>query len=128
MTKKKIALLIGQGDASYQRTLIGGVSKELFAAGYELHIFTNFHTTDLHTDVEPSNILGETKIFDIVPWNDFMGILIVPSTLQYSGGLRDSLQEQIAKEYNGPVTSPMMKPRFTKEISGTEAASVWHWK
>ena len=72
MTKKKIALLIGQGDASYQRTLIGGVSKELFPAGYELHIFTNFHATDLHTDVEPSNILGETKIFDIVPWNDFM--------------------------------------------------------
>ncbi|MDD5994499.1 MAG: substrate-binding domain-containing protein [Clostridiales bacterium] len=124
MTKKKIALLIGQGDASYQRTLIGGVSKELFAAGYELHIFTNFHTTDLHTDVEPSNILGETKIFDIVPWNDFMGILIVPSTLQYSGGLRDSLQEQIAKEYNGPVISLDYESKFFDAVMLDDAIAM----
>ena len=68
MLKKKIALLIGQGDASYQRTLIRGVTKELLSSKYELHIFTNFHTTDLHTDVDPSQISGETSIFHMVPF------------------------------------------------------------
>lgn len=85
MLKKKIALLIGQGDASYQRTLIRGVTKELLSSKYELHIFTNFHTTDLHTDVDPSQISGETSIFHMVPWDEFQGILIAPSTLQYTG-------------------------------------------
>jgi hypothetical protein len=39
MLKKKIALLIGQGDASYQRTLIRGVTKELLTSKYDLPIF-----------------------------------------------------------------------------------------
>lgn len=105
MLKKKIALLIGQGDASYQRTLIRGVSKELLASRYELHVFTNFHTTDSHTDVDSSQILGEKNIFEIVPWDDFQGILIAPSTIQYSDLLHTTLQEKIASCYKGPVIS-----------------------
>ncbi|MGN1205697.1 MAG: LacI family DNA-binding transcriptional regulator [Eubacterium sp.] len=105
MLKKRIALLIGQGDASYQRTLIRGVTKELLASEYELHIFTNFHTTDSHTDVNSSQILGEETIFDTIPWEDFLGILIAPSTLQYSDFLYTTLQEKIASCYKGPVIS-----------------------
>ena len=105
MLKKKIALLIGQGDASYQRTLIRGVTKELLTSKYELHIFTNFHTTDLHTDVDPSQISGETSIFHMVPWDEFQGILIVPSTLQYTQNERSALQEEIFSDFKGPVIS-----------------------
>lgn len=105
MLKKKIALLIGQGDASYQRTLIRGVTKELLSSKYELHIFTNFHTTDLHTDVDPSQISGETSIFHMVPWDEFQGILIAPSTLQYTQNERSALQEEIFSDFKGPVIS-----------------------
>lgn len=105
MLKKKIALLIGQGDASYQRTLIRGVAKELLAAKYDLHIFTNFHTNDCHTDVKASQISGETTIFHTVPWEEFQGILIAPSTLQYSSNEQTALQKEIASCYKGPVIS-----------------------
>lgn len=103
MLKKKIALLIGQGDASYQRTLIRGVTKELLSSKYELHIFTNFHTTDLHTDVDPSQISGETSIFHMVPWDEFQGILIAPSTLQYTQNERTPYKRKSFLIFKGPV-------------------------
>lgn len=41
----------------------------------------------------------------MVPWDEFQGILIAPSTLQYTQNERNALQEEIFSDFKGPVIS-----------------------
>ena len=97
-SRKRIALLLGHVEESYQSTFIEGFLEQMFSCDYDVCVFAMYNKYQETAEREK----GETIIFSLVNPELFDGIVILSDTIQ-TPGLAEKLEESIKNNYSGPV-------------------------
>ncbi len=97
-SRKRIALLLGHVEESYQSTFIKGFLEQMFSYDYDVCVFAMYNKYQETAEREK----GETIIFSLVNPELFDGIVILSDTIQ-TPGLAEKLEESIKNNYSGPV-------------------------
>ena len=95
--RKRIAVLSSQLEERYQKEFIEGFYERAFSLDYDVCVFSSFQK-------EPeSNLraIGETNIFNLINYERFDGIVVLPDVLQVSG-LMMSIEKKL-RGYKGKV-------------------------
>lgn len=98
MTRKKIALLVGQPDENYQELFIKGFLKQAYACDFDVCIFAMYQKYQETKSKERS----EANIFSLPDYNLFDGIVILADTIQTPGVL-EKLESDLNEKYDKPV-------------------------
>lgn len=97
MSRKRIAILSAQSDEKYQKEFIEGFLGVSFSYDYDVCIFSTFLK---EPESQPKEV-GETNIFNIINFNEFDAVVVIPDVLKVSG-LMIQIEEML-KEYKGKV-------------------------
>ena len=81
MSKKKLAVLLGQIEEPYQQDFIEGVNKRAFELGFDVCVFTMFIKYQNNKDRE----IGDSNIFNLINYSMFDAIIIMSDTIQTPG-------------------------------------------
>ncbi|SEQ02087.1 EAL domain, c-di-GMP-specific phosphodiesterase class I (or its enzymatically inactive variant) [Lachnospiraceae bacterium NE2001] len=98
MAKKRLALLLGQADESYQQEFIRGVKKRAFEQGYDVLVFSMYIKYQNTKERE----VGDSNIFNLINFSLFDAVIILSDTIQ-TPEVEKRLEERIYREFNGPV-------------------------
>jgi len=96
--RKRIALLVGQAEEYYQAEFIAGFEKKAFAGDCDVCVFATYQKYQNTAARE----IGETSVFDLIPYEDFDGFVLMLDTLQ-TPGLADRIEEQVRTRAKGAV-------------------------
>ncbi len=96
--KKKVALLLGHVEESYQSLFIEGFFQQMFELDYDVCVFAMYNKYQETIEREQ----GESAIFSLINAEAFEGIVILSDTIQ-TPGLADHLEEKFKNTYSGPV-------------------------
>ena len=96
--KKRIALLMGQADESYQRRFIDGFTRKAMENQTDTVIFSMYRK---YQDTEERE-RAEGNVFSLVNYSLFDGIVLLKDTIQTTD-LAQKLEEQIHDAFRGPV-------------------------
>ena len=98
ITRKRIAVLCAQPEEDYQKGLLEGINRKLFAAGYDVCVFAMYQKFQETKFRE----VGESNIYNLVNFDLFDGIILLADTIQTPGVLR-RLEIRLFNEYRGKV-------------------------
>ncbi|MCR5654311.1 MAG: EAL domain-containing protein, partial [Lachnospiraceae bacterium] len=99
MTKrKKVALLTGEVEETYQSDVIRGFKRVLNEADIDVYVFAMLQK---YQDTE-ERAKSDFGIFDLVPYDSLDGIVILCDTVQTKDGL-SNLYERLREDYKGAV-------------------------
>lgn len=98
--RKLIGVIIGQVAGSYQSQLLAGICDTAFPHNYDVAVFSMF----VKQWAKPIHQVGEKNIYNLINYELFDGIIIVPDTLQLPG-LLDQIYRDIRERFDGPVVS-----------------------
>lgn len=98
MGNRRIALLIGQADESYQNDFIKGVMSCAFEKGYSVCVFSMYIKYQNKKERE----IGDSNIYNLINYDLFDGIIILSDTIQ-TPGVEKGLEEKIKESFSGPV-------------------------
>lgn len=98
VTRKRIAVLCAQPEEEYQKGLLEGINRKLFAAGYDVCVFAMYQKFQETKFRE----VGESNIFNLVNFDLFEAIILLADTIQTPGVLR-RLEIRLFNEYRGKV-------------------------
>ncbi len=90
--RKRVAILVGQGDEYYQAEFICGFEKQAFSFDWDVCVFSMYQKYQSSTAREQ----GEASIFSLVPYEDFDGMILMLDTIQ-TPGLADAVEEAAHK-------------------------------
>ncbi len=96
--RKKIALLLGHVEETYQGLFIEGFFQQMFELDYDVCVFAMYNKYQETIEREQ----GESAIFSLINPEHFEGIVILSDTIQ-TPGLADHLEETFKNNYSGPV-------------------------
>ncbi|MBE5932659.1 MAG: EAL domain-containing protein [Lachnospiraceae bacterium] len=96
--RKKVALLLGHVEESYQSLFIEGFFQQMFSYNFDVCVFAMYNKYQETAEREK----GETAIFSLVNPELFDGIVILSDTIQ-TPGLAEKLEERFKETYSGPV-------------------------
>ncbi|MBR3833993.1 MAG: EAL domain-containing protein [Lachnospiraceae bacterium] len=96
--RKRVALLLGHVEESYQSTFIKGFFEQMFSYDYDVCVFAMYNKYQETVEREQ----GESVIFSLVNPALFDGIVILSDTIQ-TPGLAEKLEERFKENYSGPV-------------------------
>ncbi len=97
-SRKKIALLLGHVEESYQTLFIEGFFQQMFGYNYDVCVFAMYNKYQETVEREQ----GESVIFSLVNPALFDGIVILSDTIQ-TPSLAEKLEERFKDSYSGPV-------------------------
>lgn len=109
--RKRVAILVGQGDEYYQAEFICGFEKQAFSFDWDVCVFSMYQKYQSSTAREQ----GEASIFSLVPYEDFDGIILMLDTIQ-TPGLADAVEEAAHKRAKCPVISVDKKSKYFHSI------------
>ena len=96
MSRKRIGLLLGQPDESYQKEFIDGFLEQTFAYDYDVCIFAMYRKYQETTNRE----IGESGIFSLIPYENFDGFVVLADTIQTTG-LIERLEDELHTFFRG---------------------------
>ena len=96
--RKRVALLLGHVEESYQSSFIKGFFEQMFSYNYDVCVFAMYNKYQETVEREQ----GESIIFSLVNPALFDGIVILSDTIQ-TPGLAEKLEERFKENYSGPV-------------------------
>ncbi len=96
--RKRVALLLGHVEESYQSTFIKGFFEQMFAYNCDVCVFAMYNKYQETVEREQ----GESVVFSLVNPALFDGIVILSDTIQ-TPGLAEKLEERFKASYSGPV-------------------------
>lgn len=97
--RKRVALLTGQADESYQSAFITGFLKKAFAFDFDVCIFSMYRKYQDNTEREH----GDSNIFSLIEPEMFDGMVILEDTIQTAGEAQ-RLEERFHETFqNKPV-------------------------
>ena len=96
--RKRLAVLVGQADESFQSRFISGFISQAFDFGKDVLVFSMYKKYQDTVERE----MGESNIFSLVNPDFFDGILILKDTIQ-TAGVAEDIEKQLHKNYDGPV-------------------------
>jgi len=98
MSRKKIAVLIGQADEEQQSRFISGFLKQSRTYDYDVCVFS-MHRKYQNTE---SREIGDSGIYQLINFAFFDAVVFVKDTIQ-TMGVADSIEKKLAAEFEGPV-------------------------
>ncbi len=98
MAEKKIAVLLGQAEESYQQEVVLGISKKAIELGYRVYAFSMFIKYQNSKERE----IGDSNIFNLINFDSFDAVIVLSDTIQ-TPGVEKRIEEKIHKSYKGPV-------------------------
>lgn len=96
--RKRIALLVGQPEESYQKQFLEGFLENSFAYNYDVCIFAMYQKRQSSA----ARQIGESNIFSLIRYDMFDAVLILSGTLM-TPGIAEQLEEKVKEIFNGPV-------------------------
>ena len=96
--RKRLAVLVGQADESFQSRFISGFTKQAFNLGQDVCVFSMFKKYQDTVERE----MGESNIFSLINPDYFDGILILKDTIQ-TAGVAEDIEKRLNDTYSGPV-------------------------
>lgn len=96
--RKRIAVLIAQPNAAYQKYLLQGILQEAFTYDIDVLVFSSFVKSG--DDILCTS--GEKKIYDFIPYEKVDAVIVIPDTIQITGVLTRILAK-LKSNFNGPV-------------------------
>ncbi len=109
--RKRLALLVGQADENFQSRFITGFTKQAFALGRDVAVFSMYKKYQDTIDRE----MGETNIFSLLNPDFFDGILILKDTLQ-TAGVAEKMEEKLHECYEGAVLVVDMDSKYYDSV------------
>lgn len=109
--RKRIALLLGHVEEDYQTFFIEGFLRQMFSYDYDVCVFALYNKYQKTVEREQ----GEAKIFSLINYALFDGVVILSDTIQIPGLIGD-IEENIKKKFNGPVICVDGKSRYFPTI------------
>ena len=97
-SRKRIALLLGQADESYQREFIEGVIRQSRKKNYDVCVFSMFIKYQNSRERE----IGDSNIFELINYSRFDAVILLIDTIQTPGKAKE-IEEKIKKDFSGPV-------------------------
>lgn len=111
MSRKRIAVLLGQTEENTQNMFMQGFLERAFACNYDVCVFSmyqKYQETTLRS-------IGDSNIYSLINYDLFDAIVIMLDTIQ-TPGVADSLEEQIHDCFDGPVLAIDKKSRFFPNV------------
>ncbi|MBQ9935778.1 MAG: EAL domain-containing protein [Lachnospiraceae bacterium] len=105
--RKRVALLLGHVEESYQGLFIEGFFQQMFFYDYDVCVFAMYNKYQETAEREK----GETTIFSLINPDLFDGIVILSDTIQ-TPGLAEKLEERFKDSYSGPVVCVDKKSKY----------------
>lgn len=96
--RKRIALLVGQAEETYQEQFISGFLEHTFAADCDVCVFAMYQ----RTQESVARGIGESSIFTLIEFEHFDAVVLMSDTMQ-TPGLTDRIEEKVKKCFSGPV-------------------------
>ncbi|MBR4554928.1 MAG: EAL domain-containing protein [Ruminococcus sp.] len=96
--RKRIALLAGQADESYQSQFITGFLRNAFSLDLDVCVFSMFRKYQDTAEREK----GESNIFTLLEPDMFDGVVVLEDSIQ-TAGVADELEEKLHSSFRGPV-------------------------
>ncbi|MBR1507568.1 MAG: EAL domain-containing protein [Eubacterium sp.] len=98
MGRRKIALLVAQGDEEYQSDFVRGAMKKAFSEGVDVYVFSMYIKYQNTAERE----VGDANIYNLINYSNFDGVIILSDMIQ-TQGVEAALQEKIHECFSGPV-------------------------
>ena len=98
MSRKRIALLLGQPEEDYQSSFIDGVMQQAFKSDFDVCIFSMFIKYQDSKERE----IGDSNIYNLINYNMFDAFIILSDTIQ-TPGVEKEVEKRIHRNFNGPV-------------------------
>jgi diguanylate cyclase (GGDEF)-like protein len=98
--RKLIGVIVGQVAGNYQTQLLTGICNTAFPHNYDVAVFSMF----VKQWAKPLHQVGQKNIYNLINYELFDGIIIVPDTLRIPG-LIEHLQNELRDKFDGPVIS-----------------------
>ena len=98
--KKRIAVLTAQIEEYVQTEFLHGFIKSAFEHKFDVSVFAMLQKMQSTLSRE----YGDSSIYDLINFDLFDAVVIIPDTILSAGILRD-LVDKIKAEYDGPVFS-----------------------
>lgn len=98
ISRKRLALFVGQADEAYQSRFISGFNKKALAADFDVCVFSMYRK---YQDT-PENELGESNIFSLMNPEKFSGAVILKDSIQTENAA-DSLEKRLEAEFRKPT-------------------------
>ncbi len=96
--RKRIGLLVGHTEESFQKAFIEGFLDKAFEFDYDVCVFATYNKYQETTARE----IGENTIFSLINFDLFDGFVCLFDTIQ-TPGIAESLEAKIKEKFNGPV-------------------------
>lgn len=96
--RKRIALLVGQADESYQSLFVTGFIRQAFQYDMDVCVFSMYHKYQDTAEREA----GDSNIFSLMDPEQFDAVVVVEDTIQTSGAA-DNLEELLHERCSKPV-------------------------
>jgi len=97
-SRKRIAVLVGQAEESYQEQFISGFLTQAFDYDCDVCVFAMYQR---YQESEAREV-GESSIYSLIPYEQFDGILLMLDTIQ-TPGIAKKIEEDVKKHFLGPV-------------------------
>ncbi len=117
--RKRIAVLVGQPEENYQKMFIEGFLEQAFSYQYDVCIFAMYQKFQESTARE----IGESTIFNLIPYESFDGAVVLLDTLQ-TPGVAESVEKELKKRLKGPVLCIDKESQFFETIMTDHYSSV----
>jgi len=98
--RNTVAVITAQVESTYQKQLMKGILGEGFAHDIDVVVFSTF----VKDGVWETYHLGECNIYNLIQYDKFDGIIIVPDSIRMEGKLEE-LVETVKKCFHGPIVS-----------------------
>ncbi|MBR1508662.1 MAG: EAL domain-containing protein [Eubacterium sp.] len=98
MTKKRIALLVAQGDEEYQSEFITGFLKEAGLIGFDVFVFSMF----IKYQNTRGREIGDSNIYGLINYDRFDAVAVMMDSIQ-TPGVAGKLEAKIKECFSGPV-------------------------
>ncbi len=96
--RKRLAVLAGQADESFQSRFISGFERQAFAEGKDVCVFSMYKKYQDTAEREK----GESNIFSVLNPGLFDGIVILKDSIQ-TAGVAEDIEKKLKDNYTGPV-------------------------
>ncbi|MCR4692118.1 MAG: EAL domain-containing protein [Lachnospiraceae bacterium] len=117
--RKRIAVLIGQGDENYQSRFISGLIAQAFSLNMDVCVFSMFRKYQ-DTSVREA---AESNIFHLVNYSMFDGIVLLKDSIQTPNVAR-MIEENIKEKYTGPVLVVESESDFFDTLSSDNYSAM----
>ena len=98
ISRKRIALFVGQADEEYQSNFIRGFITGAFGYDMDVCVFSMYHKYQNSINREK----GESNIFSLFDPDSFDGLVILEDTIQ-TAGAADRIEEHLHRTFGKPV-------------------------